>query len=73
MAIVDVFTTHVGLILRWEQTGKEGEVVLDNVFDPTTPAKRLYPKAGVIYTQAGAKACFEEIKEHYEERAKAEA
>ena len=66
MAIHAVFTTHVGLVLRWE----DQTVVLDNVADPSTPAKVLLGPDQ--YTAALAKECFEAVKAHYEERARLE-
>ena len=64
MAILDVYTTHVGLVLRLESDG----VVLDNVGDASVPAKVLFPKPGEVYSNAGARAVFDATKAHYEER-----
>ena len=71
MSIIAVFvtTTDPPLTLRLESDG----VVLDNVADPTTPAKRLYPRPGEMCNAKAAKEVFEYTKDHYERRAHGEA
>ena len=60
------FTTHTGLILRWD---KEEKVVTLN----GDRMKLLYPLDGETYSETGAKKVFDDIKAHYVQRAKDEA
>ena len=65
---VYVTSTDPPLTLRWESEKGTGQVVLDNVAEPSVPAKVLYPRPDEPYNARDAQEVFDYTQAHYEAR-----